>query len=94
MEFGWNKEKGRHEFFGEKSPKETVKRNSVDLKALAKELYGEKRSMSSKDLGKLISQHLEIKERMARNYINYMKEHGILEKSTQFPGFYTLVDNQ
>lgn len=92
MEFGWNKEKGRHEFFGEKSPKETVKRNSVDLKALAKELYGEKRSMSSKDLGTLISQHLEIKERMARNYINYMKEHGILEKSTQFPGFYTLVD--
>lgn len=93
-EFGWSKEEGRHVYLGEKSPKETVKRNSVDLKEMAKELYGGKRSMSSKDLSVLISQQLEIKERMARNYINYMKEHGILDKSTQFPGFYVLVDSE
>jgi len=90
-EFGWSKEEGRHVFLGEKGPKENTKHKSVDLKALATELYGEKRSMSSKDLTRLISSHMEIQDRRARDYIKHMREYGIIEKSSQFPGFYTLV---
>jgi len=58
---------------------------------LATELYGEKRSMSSKELTGLISSHMEIQDRRARDYIKHMREYGIIEKSSQFPGFYTLV---
>jgi len=90
-EFGWSKEEGRHVFLGEKGPKENAKHKSVDLKALATELYGEKRSMSSKDLTGLISSHMEIQDRRARDYIKHMREYGIIEKSSQFPGFYTLI---
>ena len=90
-EFGWSKEEGRHVFLGEKGPKENTKHKSVDLKALATELYGEKRSMSSKDLTRLISSHMEIQDRRARDYIKHMREYGIIEKSSQFPGFYTLI---
>ena len=88
-EFGWSKEEGRHVFLGEKGPKENARGKSVDLNALAKELYGEKRSMSSKKLTGLISSHMDIRERRARDYIKRMREHRIIEKSCQFPGFYT-----
>jgi len=90
-EFGWSKEEGRHVFLGEKSPKENAKHKSVDLKALAIELYGEKRSMASKDLTQLIASHMEIQERRARDYIKHMRDYGIIEKSSQFPNFYILV---
>ena len=94
MEFGWSKEEGRHVFIGEKGPKESAKHKSVDLAALAIELYGEKRSMASKDLAQLISKHMEIQERRARDYIKHMREYGIIEKSSQFPGFYTLIKQE
>lgn len=90
-EFGWSKEEGRHVFLGEKGPKENAKHKSVDLKALATELYGEKRSMSSIELTGMISSHMEIQDRSARDYIKHMREYGIIEKSSQFPGFYTLI---
>ena len=44
---GWSKEEGRHVFLGEKGPKENAKHKSVDLKALATELYGGERAKAS-----------------------------------------------
>lgn len=91
MEFGWSKEEGRHVFLGEKGPKENAKHKSIDLRALAQEIYGELRSMASRELAQKIAAHMEIQERRARDYIKHMREYGIIEKSNQFPGFYSLV---
>ncbi len=91
MEFGWSKEEGRHVFLGEKGPKENAKHKSIDIRALAQEIYGELRSMASRELAQKIAAHMEIQERRARDYIKDMREYRIIEKSNQFPGFYSLV---
>lgn len=91
MEFGWSKEEGRHVFLGEKGPKENMRRKSHDLAELAQSIFAGIHLLSTKELGLKISDHLDVQERRARDYIKQMRELQIIEKSHQFPGSYQLI---
>ncbi len=53
-------------------------------------IFSKKQSVSPADLVKLVMEELDVKERMARNYIKFMKDHDIIEKNTNSNGDYSL----
>jgi hypothetical protein len=90
IQFGWSKEEGRHVFLGEKSKTETEERKLQDLNSYAQALFEKKPILSSGELSQFIMEDLEVKDRMARNYIKYMKEHQIIEANATNPSLFNL----
>ncbi len=82
IQFGWNKELNRHVFMGEKSKEDSEARKKEDLVSIANDIFSKKQSYSYQDLIKAVTDMLYVKERMAKNYIKYMKDHNIIEKGT------------
>jgi hypothetical protein len=81
IQFGWDNNEGRHVFMGEKSKEDSETRKLNDLTEVAKEIFSRKRSMTMAELTHAIMDAMDVKDRMARNYIKYMKEHSIIEKN-------------
>lgn len=81
---------GRHIFLGEKSKEESESRKLSELTEVAKVIFSKKPTVSPADLVKLVMEELDVKERMARNYIKFMKDHDIIEKNTNSNGDYSL----
>ncbi len=90
IQFGWSKSEGRHVFLGEKSKEESESRKLSELTEVAKTIFTKKQSVSPAELVKLVMEEMDVKERMARNYIKFMKDHEIIEKNTNSNGDFTL----
>jgi hypothetical protein len=81
IKFGWDKQEGRHVFMGEKSKEDSETRKKHDLIEVANEIFSRKSSMTMVELTQSIMEAMDVKDRMARNYIKYMKENSIIEKN-------------
>jgi hypothetical protein len=66
---------------GEKSKEDSEMRKINDITEVAKEIFNRKSSMTMAELTHAIMDAMDVKDRMARNYIKYMKEHSIIEKN-------------
>ena len=91
IEFGWSKEEGRHVYIGEKSKEDANTRKLTELSEVAKELFEKHPVIFNATLIQNLMDTLDIKDRMARNYVKFMKDNGIIEKSNQMPGAFRLV---
>jgi hypothetical protein len=90
IQFGWSKEEGRHVFLGEKSKEESETRKLNELTEIAKDIFANKSVQTYAELTQAVMEALDIKDRMARNYIKFMKDHDIVEKSDGINGDYSL----
>jgi hypothetical protein len=81
IQFGWDNQEGRHVFLGEKSKEDSETRKKHDLAEVAREIFSRKSSLTMAELTHAIMEAMDVKDRMARNYIKYMKDHSIIEKS-------------
>lgn len=90
IQFGWSKIEGRHIYLGEKSKEESETRKLNELNEVVKVIFSKKQFISSSELVKLVMEEMDVKERMARNYIKFMKDHEIIEKSNTGNGDYSL----
>jgi hypothetical protein len=80
IQFGWDKQLNRHIYLGEKSKEDVEARKVNDLYIIAKEIFNIKSVLNYQELSKAVMDALYVKERMAKNYIKYMKDHNIVEK--------------
>lgn len=78
IQFAWDKEKGYHTFVGEKSKDFKLQRKIDDLTELAKELFQSSDRIAYADLKHHLSETMGVNERMAKNYIKFMRDQGIL----------------
>ena len=90
IQFGWNKEQGRHVYLGNKSKEESESRKINELTLVAKDIFTKKAILSYSELLTAVMEALDIKDRMARNYIKFMKDNGIIEKSNGITVEYSL----
>jgi hypothetical protein len=81
IQFGWDKELNRHTYLGEKSKEDVEARKVNDLYIVAKDIFDIKSVLNYQELIKAVMDALYVKERMAKNYIKYMKEHDIIERT-------------
>lgn len=82
---------GRRVYLGEKSKEDSSNRKFDELYEFASEIFKRNPVLSNADLIKALMESLDTKERMARDYAKFMKDSGILEKSSQFHGSFRLV---
>lgn len=92
IQFGWDNQEGRHVFMGEKSKEDSESRKKNDLIEVAREIFSKKTSMNMAELTNAIMEAMDVKDRMARIYIKYMKDHSIIEKNTNVNGDYCLQE--
>jgi hypothetical protein len=92
IQFGWDNQEGRHVFMGEKSKEDSESRKKNDLIEVAREIFSKKTSMNMGELTSSIMEAMDVKDRMARIYIKYMKDHSIIEKNTNVNGDYCLQE--
>ncbi len=90
IQFGWSKSEGRHVFLGEKSKEESETRKLNELNEVAKAIFSNRQFIPSSELVKFVMEEMDVKERMARNYIKFMKDHEIIERSNTGNGDYSL----
>ena len=81
VQFGWSKAEGRHVYLGEKSKEDTDIRKLSELKQLASEIFSKKKYITPGELTELVMNAMDVKDRMARNYIKFMKDNNIIEKN-------------
>ena len=75
---------------GEKSKEDSETRKKNDLTEVAREIFSKKSSMTMAELTQSIMEAMDVKDRMARNYIKFMKDNGIIEKSNGITVEYSL----
>jgi hypothetical protein len=90
IQFGWDKAQGRHVYLGNKSKEESESRKINELSEVAREIFAKKSVLGYSELLNAVMEALDIKDRMARNYIRFMKDNGIIEKSNGITVEYSL----
>jgi energy-coupling factor transporter ATP-binding protein EcfA2 len=90
IQFGWDKAQGRHVYLGNKSKEESESRKINELSEVAREIFAKKSTLGYSELLNAVMEALDIKDRMARNYIKFMKDNGIIEKSNGITVEYSL----
>ena len=90
MQFGWSKAEGRHVYLGEKSKEDSEMRKASELKDAAVSIFKDRHLITNQNLIKAVMEHMDVKERTARAYIKYMREHEIIERSSGNPQEYQL----
>jgi hypothetical protein len=78
LQFAWDKEKGYHTFIGEKSKDFKLQRKIDDLTELAHEMFQSSDLISYGELVNHLSETMGVTERMAKNYIKFMRDNGII----------------
>ncbi len=66
---------------GEKSKEDAETRKVHDLTDVAREIFAQRRTIPMNELTQAVMEAMDVKDRMARNYIKYMKEKAIIDKS-------------
>jgi hypothetical protein len=79
IQFAWDKELGYHTYIGEKSKDFKLQRKIEDLTSLAEEVFQSQENVTYTELMNSLAEMMGVKERMAKNYIGFMVEHGIIE---------------
>lgn len=79
IQFAWDKEKGYHVYIGEKAKDNKLQRKIEDLASLAEEVFKTHETVTYTELMNSLAEMMGVKERMAKNYIGFMVEHGIIE---------------
>jgi hypothetical protein len=92
VQFGWDKEKNHHVYFGEKAKDAQDQRKLEDLSEIAKEIFGRKPFMSYQELVAALMDSLGVRDRQAKNYIKYMKDSAIIEKGGSQGTEFALVE--
>ena len=78
--FGWDKEADMHVYRGEKSKEAKEKRKTDELLSVVKSAFHVKAKLSYQELCDVLIREMEIKDRTAKKYIDYMKEQHILSQ--------------
>lgn len=81
VQFAWDRDKGYHVYVGEKSKDLKQQRKINDLTSLAIDIFKENEIVSYTTLTRALSETMGVKARMAKNYINFMLDNGIIEPS-------------
>ena len=94
IRFGWSNAEGRHVYLGEvdKESAQTARLN--DLREIASETFRGCTHVNNRELRQILQDTFGIQERTARSYLRMMLDAEIIEKSSQFPGDYRLVNNK
>ncbi len=88
--FTWDKGKDMHVFAGEKPVEDKEKRKKNELVNVARDIFRIRKSISYNELAMLLMDMLEVKDRTAKNYIQYMRNNSII--SQDINGNYTPGD--
>ena len=83
IQFGWDNELKRHVSLGVKSKEDTDHRKKEELSGLIKDLFARKNKYTTAELTSELMNYLNIKERMARNYLKFMKDYKIITINPQ-----------
>jgi len=94
MQFGWSKSEGMRVYLGEMSKEASKTRKIKELRDAAMDIFKEKTWLSNKELKLALMDVFKVQDRTARSYIRTMKEVEIIEKSSQFPGDFRLVNKE
>jgi len=94
VQFGWDKELNRHVYLGVKSKEDSEARKLEDLESVARDIFSNQKSYSYQDLIRAIRDSLYVKDRMAKNYIKYLKDKQIIEKGRGSSGEFSLAQLQ
>ena len=78
------------QYLGNKSKEESESRKINELSEVAREIFAKKSVLGYSELLNAVMEALDIKDRMARNYIKFMKDNGIIEKSNGISVEYSL----
>lgn len=90
IRFGWSKAAGKHVFMGVLE-KEDEKKNRLDaIKEVIIAAFENKTYRSNKDLRDLLMDAFQVQQRAARQYLQLVRESGLLVPSSQFPNQYQL----
>ena len=90
IQFAWDKTLGYHVYLGEKSKDFKHQRKVDDLTKLAKEIFQVSDKVSYTELMTYLSETMGVTERMAKNYIKFMKDNSVITqkgRSTDFELF-------
>ena len=80
VQFGWDKEKNHHVYWGEKSKDFQEQRKVDDLTDVAREIFGQRAFLTYQELVSALMDALTVRDRQAKNYVKYMKDNKIIEK--------------
>ena len=72
IQFGWDNHEGRHVFLDEKSKEDAETRKKHNLAEVAREIFSRKSSLTMAELTYAIMEAMDVKVRIARNYIKNM----------------------
>jgi hypothetical protein len=92
VRFGWSNSEGRHVYLGEVD-KDAAQANRInDLREMANEAFKGKVMINNLELRQLLQDTFGVQDRTARSYVKRMLEANIIEKSTQFPSNFRLIE--
>ena len=90
VQFAWDKEKGMHTYFGEKTTEEKEKRKETELTGVARKIFGKQKNFTYVELCDQIQLLLDVKERTAKSYIKFMKDREIIIKDSGNQSYYII----
>ena len=91
IRFAWDKTLRMHVFAGELGTEAAKERKLSDLRFAASEIFRERSQVSAKELKQGLMTAFGVQERMARTYLQVMREAGILESDGQKPANYRFL---
>lgn len=90
LRFGWNTAIGRHVYLGDLEKEDAKVQKIGELRRAALAIFDQKTHLAYKELQQGLMEAFGVQERTTRSYMNVLKDAGIIEKSAQFPGNFTL----
>ncbi|WP_234983075.1 toprim domain-containing protein [Bacteroides bouchesdurhonensis] len=90
MQFVWDKDVRMHVYLGEKPKEEKEKRKEDELVAVARDIFGRQDFITYVDLAEQIQAIPDVKERIAKSYIKFMREKEIILKDPSNQSYYII----
>ena len=90
MQFAWDKDVRMHVYLGEKPKEEKEKRKEDELVAVARDIFGRQDFITYVDLAEQIQAIPDVKERIAKSYIKFMREKEIILKDPSNQSYYII----
>jgi hypothetical protein len=80
VQFSWDREKAMHTYLGEKPKEEKEKRKETELAGVVRSIFSKQKHCTYVDLCEQIQSILDVKERIAKSYIRFMRDREIIQK--------------
>ncbi len=90
VRFGWSNAEGRHVYLGEVDKESAHTTRINDLR----ETFRGRVHVNNRELRQILQDTFAVQERTARTYVKIMLDAEIIEKSSQFPGDFRLVNKE